>query len=122
MPPREDPLEDAAAESSLWWCGKAIEALAGEDLLACAEEARLLPRRHVGEDEETTIMVSNANTQLLRKAYTKAMGMVITASTMKSHLHNAISGIGSAIPYILQLTSSQRGHVYCSDWCKRPLA
>lgn len=58
MPPREDSLEDAATELRLRWRCQAFETLAGEVVLAWFEEARLLSRGDVGEDEEATDLVN----------------------------------------------------------------
>jgi hypothetical protein len=56
MPPGEDSFEDAAAELGLRWGCEAVEALLGEGVLACGEEARFLSRGDVGEDEEATVL------------------------------------------------------------------
>lgn len=71
---------------------EAVEALAGEGVLACLEETRLLSGWDVGEDEEATGMVSTLPGLWFRKTHTKAIGIVIIASTMKSHLYESISG------------------------------
>lgn len=58
MPPREDSFEDAPAEFCLRGRCEAFETLAGEVVFAWFEQARLLSRGYVGEDEEATVLVN----------------------------------------------------------------
>lgn len=58
MPPGEHSLENAAAKLGLRGRCEAFETLAGEVMLAFFEEARLLSRGYVGEDEEATDLVN----------------------------------------------------------------
>lgn len=56
------------------------------------------------------------------ETYSKAIGSVIIASTMKSHLHKSVSRAWIGWDDSLRLTSSPRDHVHCSNLCKQPLA
>lgn len=89
MPSCQHTAEYVPGQTELGWCCDAFKALLGQLVLDFSEEERLLAGWDVGENKEAAVSDCRQQNGLVLddgSTYMRAIGIVMIASTMKSHL------------------------------------